>query len=108
MAVAASAPSIAMTAQQRIEFDEQGFVLIEDFFAPDELDRLLAAIDEVGERIRAAKGIGPNDPFAIRNALAHHEAFLDLIDHPRILPLVVDAIGWKIQVRTTHLEYRPP
>lgn len=108
MVVAASTPSIAMTEQQRKDFDQQGFILIEDFFAPDELDRLLAAIDEVAVRVRAAKGIGPDDPFAIRNALAHHEAFLDLIDHPRILPLVVDAIGWNIQVRTTHLDYRPP
>ena len=23
-------------------------------------------------------------------------------------PLVVDAIGWNIQIRTTHLDYRPP
>ncbi|MEZ4676736.1 MAG: hypothetical protein R2932_21175 [Caldilineaceae bacterium] len=38
------------------------------------------------------------DPFAIRNALAHHDAFLDLIDHPKMLPLVVDAIGWNIQI----------
>ena len=58
--------------------------------------------------IRRAKSIGPNDPFAIRNALTHHEAFLDLIDHPKMLPLVVDAIGWNIQIRTSHLDYRPP
>ena len=44
----------------------------------------------------------------MRNALAQHDAFLDLIDHPRILPLVIDAIGWNIQIRTTHLDYRPP
>ena len=68
----------------------------------------MQAIDEVGDRIRAEKGLGPDDPFAVRNALSHHEAFLDLIDHPRMLPLVVDAIGWNIQVRTTHLDYRPP
>jgi ectoine hydroxylase len=99
---------IAMTEQQRREFDEQGFFLIEDFFTPAELQRLLDAIDEVAERVRAVKGLKPEDPFALRNALTHHEAFLDLIDHPRMLPLVVDAIGWNIQVRTTHLDYRPP
>jgi ectoine hydroxylase len=108
MAVAASARSIAMTQQQRIDFEEQGFILIEDFFTQDELNRLLAAIDEVAAVARETRGVGPNDPFALRNALAHHEAFLDLIDHPRILPLVVDAIGWNIQIRTTHLDYRPP
>ena len=100
--------ALAMTTQQSKDFDEKGFVVLEEFFNQTEIDRLLQAIDEVGDRIRVEKGLGPDDPFAVRNALSHHEAFLDLIDHPRILPLVVDAIGWNIQVRTTHLDYRPP
>ena len=99
---------IAMTPQQALDFDEQGFVILDQFLDQAELDRLLQAIDDVGDRIRAEKGLGPDDPFAVRNALAHHDAFLDLIDHPRVLPLVVDAIGWNIQIRTTHLDYRPP
>ena len=100
--------ALAMTKQQSIDFDEMGFVVLEDFLKKTEIDRLLNAVDEVGHRIRAEKGLGPDDPYAVRNALSHHEAFLDLIDHPRMLPLVVDAIGWNIQVRTTHLDYRPP
>ena len=100
--------ALAMTTQQSNDFDETGFVVLEEFLNQTEVDRLLQAIDEVGDRIRAEKGLGPDDPFAVRFALSHHEAFLDLIDHPRILPLVVDAIGWNIQVRTTHLDYRPP
>ena len=39
---------------------------------PDELDRLLSAVDEVGTKVRRAKGLGPDDPFAIRNALVRH------------------------------------
>src|SRR5258708_648796 len=108
MAVATPTMQLAMTAEQRRSFDERGFILIEDFFNPTEFDRLLRAIDEVAERVRAEKGLSENDPFALRNALSHHEAFLDLIDNPRILPLVVDAIGWNIQIRTTHLDVRPP
>lgn len=108
MAVAAPSTNLAMTTEQRRSFDEQGFILIENFFSDSEFERLLRAIDEVAVRIRAEKGLTENDPFALRNALTHHEAFLDLIDNPRILPLVVDAIGWNIQIRTTHLDYRPP
>ena len=100
--------SIAMTPQQRAAFDEQGFIILEDFLTAAELERLLRAVDEVAERVRRREGLGRGDPFAVRNALTHHEAFLDLIDHPRMLPLVVDAIGWNIQIRTTHLDYRPP
>lgn len=100
--------SIAMTQQQEKDFDEKGYIILEDFLTQEELARLLSAIDEVKAKVRRAEGGEPNDPFTIRNALAHHEAFLDLIDHPRMLPLVVDAIGWNIQIRTTHLDYRPP
>ena len=108
MAVSASARTLAMTPEQRRQFDEQGFILLDNFFSPSEFERLLAAIDEVAARVRQAKGLRPDQPFALRNALTHHEALLDLIDHPRMLPLVVDAIGWNIQIRTTHLDYRPP
>ena len=100
--------AIAMTDMQEKAFAEDGFIVLEDFLDQDEVDRLLDAIDEVGGRIRQAEGLGVDDPFSVRNALSQHEAFLDLIDHPRMLPLVVDAIGWNIQIRTTHLDYRPP
>ncbi len=100
--------ALAMTPEQEKDFEEKGFIILEDFLEEEELEMLLSAVDEVAARVRKAKGFGPEEPFSIRNALAHHEAFLDLIDHPRILPLVVDSIGWNIQIRTTHLDYRPP
>lgn len=99
---------IAMTPEQEKDFEEKGFIILEDFLQQDELAGLLDAVEEVGDKIRASRGMTPDEPFAVRNALAHHEAFLNLIDHPRMLPLVVDAIGWNIQIRTSHLDYRPP
>ena len=47
MAVATPAAALAMTEQQRRDFDEHGFILLENFFTPAEFERLLAAIDEV-------------------------------------------------------------
>ena len=100
--------AIAMTPAQERDFEEKGFVILDGFLSEPEVDRLLAAVDEVAARVRDSSGLGPEEPFAVRNALAHHEAFLDLVDHPKALPLVVDAIGWNIQIRTSHLDYRPP
>ena len=100
--------AIAMTPAQERDFEEKGFVVLDDFLDEPEVDRLLAAVDEVAARVWDSSGLGPDEPFAVRNALAHHEAFLDLVDHPKALPLVVDAIGWNIQIRTSHLDYRPP
>jgi ectoine hydroxylase-related dioxygenase (phytanoyl-CoA dioxygenase family) len=100
--------AIAMTREQSRDFEDKGYVIIEDFLSEDEVLRLQEAVDEVAARGLTRKQLAPDEPFALRNALAHHEAFLDLIDHPGMLPLVVDAIGWNIQIRTSHLDYRPP
>src|ERR1700738_1895933 len=75
MAVMSATMPLAMTAEQHRSFEERGFILIENFFEQAELARLLAAIDEVGDRVRAEKGLTERDPFALRNALAHHDAF---------------------------------
>jgi len=110
MAVSTREPrmDIRLSDEQRRDFEEKGYVLLPDFFEPAELSRLLEAIDEVRDRFCAERGVPTDTPFGVRNALTRHEAFLDLIDHPRMLPLVVDVIGWNIQIRTTHLDYRPP
>ena len=110
MAVSTREPrmDLGLTEAQRRDFDEKGYVLLDDFFEDGEYRRLLDAIDEVRDRYGRENGLPPETPFAVRNALTKHEAFLDLVDHPGMLPLVVDVIGWNIQIRTTHLDYRPP
>ena len=44
--------AIAMTEQQERDFDENGFIILEDFLSPDEVGHLLAAVDKVAEKIR--------------------------------------------------------
>ena len=100
--------AIAMTKEQEQDFAEKGFIILENLLTPEETKQLSDAADEVVERIQQEKNLPPETHLQVRNALAKHEAFLDLIDHPKMLPLVVDAIGWNIQIRTTHLDYRPP
>ena len=99
---------LAMTPEQQRSWEEDGLIIIEDFFTAPELGHLQQAVDSVGDVWRETTNSGVDAPFAVRNVVAHHDAFLDLVDHPRILPLVVDAIGPNIQLRTSHLDYRPP
>ena len=100
--------SIAITKEQQQQFDEDRFILIEDALSPTEVDTLIKVVDELDARYRSEKGVGADEPFQIRNALAHHEELLRLIDHPILLPLVVDVLGVNIQIRTSHLDVRPP
>ncbi len=100
--------SIAITEEQQRQFDEDGFILIEDALSTTEVETLIEVVDELDTCHRSEKGIGTDEPFQIRNALAHHEELLRLIDHPVLLPLVVDVLGVNIQIRTSHLDVRPP
>lgn len=100
--------AIAITDEQRRQFDEDGFFFIEDALTPEEVETLIGVIDELDGRYRQEKGISPYDPFQVRNALAHHEQLLRLVDHPVLLPLVVDVLGYNIQIRTSHMDVRPP
>jgi hypothetical protein len=54
-----------MTEKQKRNFETNGSIILKYFFTSDELDRLLSAVDEVGTKVRRAKGLGPDDPFAI-------------------------------------------
>ena len=103
-----TSPLLAMTRAQRDAFDRDGFFVVEDFLTAAELEDLVRAVDVVAERARTAHGKSASTPVTIRNALSHHEEVLRWIDHPKLLPFIVDAIGWNIQVRTTHIDHRPP
>lgn len=102
------ATPLAMTPAQQRQFEEDGFLLIEDALTPQEVQELTAVIDELYEEQRQTRNLGPHDPFQIRNIVAAHPCFRQMIDHPRLLPLVVDAIGYNIQIRTSHMDVRPP
>ena len=59
---------LAMTPEQQRAFDEDGFVILENFLAPEELTRLSDAADEVVARIQKEKDLPPETHFQIRNA----------------------------------------
>ena len=99
---------IAMTKQQKEELNGQGFTLIEGVLEPRELERVTAAMDDVADEIRALRGLDPDASLSLRNSVSRHEAILDLIDHPQVLPLVVDAVGWNIQNRDSIFDYKAP
>lgn len=104
----AAAPAIRVTDEQRRQFEEDGFFLVEDALSPAEIQELLEIVDELYAKFRRERNLGPHDPFQWRNVVALHPVFRNLIDHPKMLPLVVDLIGYNIQIRTSHLDVRPP
>lgn len=100
--------SLAITEAQRQQFDEDGFFLIENALKPKRVERLLEVVDKLYDKSRKAHGASSATPYQIRNALAHHKELFKLIDYRKILRLVVDVMGVNIQIRTSHVDVRPP
>ena len=99
---------LLITPEQHRQFDEDGFVLIEDGLTQEEVVELLEVVDELDTRYRTERNLDPQEAFQIRNIVAAHPRFRQMIDHPRILPLMVDVMGVNIHIRTSHMDTRPP
>lgn len=99
---------LALSVEQQRRFDEDGFFLVEDALSPAEVEALTDVVDELYAKYRKERNLGQHDSFQIRNIVAIHPHFRALIDHPKILPLVVDVMGYNIQIRTSHMDVRPP
>lgn len=97
-----------MTAEQQHQFDEDGFFIIEDFLTAEEIRDLIQVTDDFYDQYKGEYELGPHDPFQLRNMVALHRLYRNLVDHPKILPLVVDTIGFNAQIRTSHVDIRPP
>lgn len=47
---------LAMTENQKKDFETKGFIILDPFFSPYELEKLLSAVDEVGTKVRRGNG----------------------------------------------------
>jgi ectoine hydroxylase len=109
---ATSAPpapgALKITREQLRSFAEDGFFLVDNALTPTEIEQLSALVDTYAEAARRARGLPADTPVRVNNIAARHRAFRDLLDHPATLPLVVDVIGTRIQLRGSNLDARPP
>jgi Phytanoyl-CoA dioxygenase (PhyH) len=100
--------ALRITVEQRRRFAEDGFFVVEDALGGDEVQALLAVVDTFDARVRRERRLPPGALVRVRNIVCRHPAFLALMDHPRMLPLVVDTLGPRIQLRGSNLDVRPP
>lgn len=82
------------------EYHDQGYLKLPQVLAPERVERLNRAIDEV----IAEEPPGYN--YSIRNTVARHHEIAKLIDEPSVLPLIVNILGYNIQLHLSHLTVR--
>ncbi|MDF2963751.1 MAG: Phytanoyl-CoA dioxygenase [Paenibacillus sp.] len=84
------------------QFHEQGYLLLRNVLTPEKVDRLNAAIDEVVAQ--EPESLAHN----IYNSVERHAEIASLIDEPTLLPLMVNLLGFNIQLHISHLTIRKP
>jgi ectoine hydroxylase len=97
-----------MTAQQREEFEENGFLIIRGALSESEVAFYADAIDRVYEAEKAAGRLSPEGAMHLLSAVTHCPDAAGLIDHPRTFPLVWSMIGWNVHIYHSHLDVHPP
>jgi len=103
-----------LTSQQRADFHRNGFLVIEDALAPDEIAhyrKVVARLDQtITENYAQRDKCQPRRPgehLELRNAVAHAEELLDLMVHPTTFPLLVELMSGKLTLTTSHVFLRP-
>ncbi|MBX3013095.1 MAG: phytanoyl-CoA dioxygenase family protein [Caldilineaceae bacterium] len=99
-----------ITPAQLAQFDQQGYLVVRNA-----LDRAtIATLIEASDRLIASdqkvnRQRTPNGLYdGFRNCVTLDDAYLPLMTHPTILPIVVQLLGANLHLMTSHLIYKHP
>jgi ectoine hydroxylase len=101
------APAI-LSEEQRVAFERDGFLIVPGALPPEMVERLLGAVDRLYENGQREEGLSKTNHWHMRNCIVTDPVFLELLDWPATLPLVVDLLNWNIHLITSHLIVRAP
>ena len=92
--------AVAAATSLREEFEQQGFIAIPDALSPEQVKRLIGAIDKL-------TGREPDRIHNVADIFGKHDAFLELLDLPTVLPVVTELLGSNIWVNHSHFNSNP-
>ena len=92
---------------ERTQFEESGYLVIENALSPEQLARMHSVFDRLLATQRAA-GLGPHDPYSQDDILCEDPVFRETIDCETTFPKVWGILGWNIYLYHAHLGITPP
>jgi phytanoyl-CoA dioxygenase PhyH len=95
--------SAVIAHDRRRELRERGMLHLPGALRVSEVERLTAAID----RVHAGE-CAPNEPMHLLGGIGRDDAFLQLLDHPAVFPIIWGELGWNIHLYHCHLDATPP
>jgi ectoine hydroxylase-related dioxygenase (phytanoyl-CoA dioxygenase family) len=91
-----TAPPSALTWEQKVFYDTNGYLVFENFLGSDELAQVQSAFDDVHRRwesdITLPGSRKPNER-QILGIIEYDDLFLNLLAHPRMFPILREIIG---------------
>lgn len=84
------------------QFEQEGYLLLRNVLSETQVKELNAAVDRIVAEEPEALA------YNVYNSVERDPAILSLIDHPRLLPLMVNLMGYNIQLHISHLTVRKP
>jgi phytanoyl-CoA hydroxylase len=99
-----------MSNDERIQFENQGFVHLPGVIPPDLVARVKKAFDASAEAYQARSNgaVAARGYFDIPNILDEHDCFVDLVDLPTMVTILLEAVGPDLQLNHTHARVFPP
>lgn len=98
---------VILTPEQKQFVENNGYLLIKNALPPDVVAEIDAAVDEVYAAQAAAGCLETGGKLNLRNCITHHEAFLQLLDWDKTVPLAYGVLNWNVQMITSHLIVLP-
>ena len=92
------------------QFDEEGYLVVRNVLDEASIATLLEASDRlIASDIHTSRQSNPTGLYdGFRNSIALDDAYIPLMTHPKILPLVIHLLGSNLQLMTSHLIYKYP
>lgn len=91
-------------AERDAFFKTKGYLVVPDALSPEVVERARAAVDRIAAENPRPGQITVN----IADILGRDDAFLELLDCPKVFPKLWGILGWNIWVQHSHLVVNPP
>ncbi|MAG35689.1 MAG: hypothetical protein CL878_05520 [Dehalococcoidia bacterium] len=97
-----------LTDAERLEFDRNGFLIVENAIPDELIARLIPVADRADAQYRSERGLSPHERINFLDFVGEDELFLELLDWPTTFPKVWGLLGWNIQLYHSHMPVSPP
>ena len=96
-----------LTKEQDKQWQEEGYLVLRSVLSPEEVQALLATVDEMDAEFREGENVTDDSLFDKRNVMEDKDIFVDLMDHPVTFPIVRELMGDFIQLSMSEVIVRP-